>query len=185
MGSHRVNPSYIPPRHQPVPGDMETMSAWSRALRDPSLRDLPYKVETNEHGQLVVTPQWPAHGLTQHRIGVLLGELVEAPGSVAVEFAIQTPKGVKLPDVVWMSEERRSLIEKDTEASPVAPEICVEVLSKSNTRAEIEAKKQLYFECGALEVWTGDVDGRMHFFGPEGAVSASAIAPDFPPEVEA
>ena len=185
MGSQHLDPTYTTPRHKPVPGDMETMSAWSRALRDSSLRDLPYKIETNEHGQLVMTPQWPAHGLTQYRIGVLLGEHVEAPGSVAVEFAIQTPKGVKLPDVVWMSEERRRLIKKDTEASPVAPEICLEVLSKSNTRPEIDEKKQLYFECRAEEVWTCDVDGRMRYFGPEGERSTSMLAPDFPHAVEA
>jgi len=163
---------------------METLSAWSRALRDPSLRDLPYKVETNEHGQLVMAPQRPAHGHAQSVINVLLDRLIGAPGRGAVEFAIDTPKGVKLPDVAWISEERWQRYAKDAEASPIAPEICAEVLSKSNTRAEIDEKKQLYLDCGAVEVWTSGVDGRMRFYDASGELTSSRLVPGFPGQVE-
>lgn len=158
-------------------------TAWSRALRDPSLRDLPYKVETNEYGQLVMSPLKPKHGRAQSRIDVLFSELVDAPGSGAVEFAIETSKGVKVPDVVWMSEERWSQFAEDAEASPIAPEICVEVLSASNTPAEIDEKRQLYFECDALEMWTCDMEGRMRFFDPTGEQEASALVPAFPARI--
>ena len=162
---------------------METLSAWSRALRDPSLRDLPYKIETNEYGQLVMSPQFPMHGRLQFSVGALL-EQARPSGKAAVEFAVETTKGVKLPDVVWMSEERFRQIPEDAEASHIAPEICVEVVSKSNTRGEIEEKKQLYFQHGALEVWTCDMKGRMRFFDQAGERSASEIFPDFPRVVE-
>jgi len=163
---------------------METLSAWSRALRDPSLRDLPYKVETNEYGQLVMTPTRPAHSHAQAEIAGFLRELIEAPGRGAVEFAVDTPKGVKVTDVAWMSEERWQEYAKDADASPIAPEICVEVLSKSNTRAEIEEKMELYLGSGAVEVWTCDVDGRMRFFAASGELPASELVPEFPTQVE-
>lgn len=162
---------------------METLSAWGRALRDPSLRDLPYKIETNEHGQLVMSPQKPGHGLLQLRVGALLEQL-DLPGRAAVEFAVETPRGVKLPDVVWISDERLKQMPEGAEACPVAPEICVEVLSYSNTRAEIEEKRRLYFQQGALEVWTCDMKGRMRFFDRSGERSASEFAPSFPLLIE-
>lgn len=57
---------------------------WIRALADPSLRDLPYKVETNEHGQLVLTPHKPRHSLQQGRIAALLRECAAAAAVAAV-----------------------------------------------------------------------------------------------------
>ncbi len=163
---------------------MDTLSAWRRALRDPSLRDLPYKIETNEYGQLVMSPQKPKHGHAQSRITELLSQLVPRPGRRAVEFAIETTKGVKLPDVIWISEERWSGIPEDAEASPVAPEICIEVLSKSNSAAEIDEKRRLYFYRGALEVWTCGADGDMRFFTATGEQPASPLVPDFPTHVD-
>jgi Uma2 family endonuclease len=162
---------------------METLSAWSRALRDPSLRDLPYKIETNEFGQLVMSPQKPGHGLLQFRVGALL-EKIDRPGRVAVEFAVETSRGIKVPDVVWISDERLKLMAEGAEACPVAPEICIEVLSYANTRGEIEEKRRLYFEQGALEVWTCDMKGRMRFFDQTGERSTSDFAPSFPLRVE-
>ena len=61
-----------------------------------------------------------------------------------------------------------------------APEICVEILSASNTPAEIELKKRLYFEVGAKEVWVCDRNGAMKFFGPEGELPYSNLCPDWP-----
>lgn len=163
---------------------MDTLSAWSRALQDPSLHDLPYKIETNEYGQLVMSPQKPRHSNAQSRIGDLLSRLVERRGRGIVEFALETSKGVKVPDVVWISEVRWSRIPDDAEASPVAPEICIEVLSTSNAEAEMDAKRRLYLEHGALEVWTCDVDGTMRFFTPAGERPTSELVPEFPKEVE-
>ena len=65
-----------------------------------------------------------------------------------------------------------------------APEICVEVISPSNTASEIEEKKQLYFEAGAKEVWLCDDDGTMRFFLPGSLVPASLLCPDFPVRID-
>jgi Uma2 family endonuclease len=159
-------------------------TAWSHALRDPSLRDLPYKIETNEYGQLVMSPQKPRHGYMQSRIDELLLEHVDVPGRRAVEFAVETSKGVKVPDVAWISEERWQAIPADAEASPIAADVCIEVLSDSNTGAEIDEKRRLYFQHGALEVWTCDTTGRMRFFDSDGERTASPLAPSFPDHVE-
>jgi Uma2 family endonuclease len=63
-----------------------------------------------------------------------------------------------------------------------APEICVEVLSVSNTPAEIAEKIALYFEAGAQEVWTCDLGGTLefHFSTPPEVRQASEICPKFP-----
>ena len=69
----------------------------------------------------------------------------------------------------------------------IAPEICVEVLSPGNTRAEMEEKRALLFEAGAEEVWFCDTKGRMFFFlkvRPDEAVEKSELCPDFPAVVE-
>lgn len=163
---------------------MDALSAWSRALRDPSLRDLPCKIETNEYGELVMSPQKPLHGRLQLRIGTLLESLADMPGHGAVEFAIETSGGIKVPDVAWMSEALWQRLPKGADASAFAPELCVEVLSESNTRAEIDEKRQLYFACGAVEVWTCDLEGRVRFFMQAGEQPKSDLVPSFPVQIE-
>jgi Uma2 family endonuclease len=91
---------------------------------------------------------------------------------------------VKVPDVVWISKERLAEMPDDAEASPVMPEVVVEVLSEGNTDAELAAKRQLYFDEGAVEVWTCAADGTMTFHDETGAIEASAVVPSFPREVE-
>ena len=163
---------------------METLTpsrlAWRRALSDPALRDLPYRIETNAYGQLVMTPVKRTHSMRAGRIMDLLRELIVEPGVRPLELAIDTPEGVKVPDVVWMSEARAKEQRADAEVVSTAPEICVEVLSDSNTPAEIAEKRVLYLACGAEEVWTCEVDGRMRFFDRAGEMKSSRRVPAFP-----
>lgn len=83
-----------------------------------------------------------------------------------------------------MSEARYAEIPDDAEASPVLPEIVVEVLSESNTVDEIEEKRRLYLDEGAEEVWTCDPDGAMTFYGPEDESEQSGLMSSFPAEIE-
>lgn len=48
---------------------METLAFWEQVLADPCLRDLPDKVETNQHGQVVLSPHKPGPGFAQMQIG--------------------------------------------------------------------------------------------------------------------
>lgn len=162
----------------------QTASLWHRALHDPQLQDLPFKIETNEYGQLVLSPHKPRHSLLQSRILAQLLRHVKADGEPTIEFAVETAKGMKVPDVVWMSESRLRQIPDDAEASPVMPELCIEVLSESNTETEMTEKRRLYFETGAEEVWTCSPDGQIRFFDADGERSTSALAPSFPASIE-
>jgi len=65
----------------------------------------------------------------------------------------------------------------------VAPEICVEVWSPSNTPEELEMKRRLYFDKGALEFWVCNEQGEISFFGHQGSLSQSRLCPGFPAEI--
>jgi Uma2 family endonuclease len=156
---------------------------WSQVLADPSLHDLPYKIETNEYGQIVMSPAKIEHCDFQGDIYSLLKEHLPQ-GKPVCECPVQTSKGVKVPDVAWRSWQ---FFGKHRGENPysAAPEICVEVLSESNTRAEIQMKQLLYFESGAVEVWTCDLKGKMTFFVAGVQASTSQLAPNFPAVVDA
>lgn len=130
----------------------QTTTAWHRALHDPQLQQLPYKVETNGYDQIILSPHPPAHSFAQSRIIRLLNQHINQDGEATVAFPIDTPQGVKVPNVVWLSDEQLSQLPSEASASPVMPELVVEVLSASNTTAEMTDKRTLYFENGAIEV---------------------------------
>lgn len=169
--------------------DAESTSAspwtsWEAVLKDPNLRGLPYKMETNERGQIVMSPPpAPKHGGRQLSIGRLLEEHL-AEGKCVTECPVRTSGGTKAPDVVWFSAERWKQVRDVTGDSPVAPEICVEVLSPSNTDEEMEQKRALYFEAGAEEVWLCSDEGAMRFFDVDGEREASSRVPAFPRQVD-
>jgi Uma2 family endonuclease len=160
---------------------------WSRIVEDPRFDDLPYKVETNERGQLILSPHKPQHSFRQTGIVMLIASLARdsqlPAGKPAVEFAIATPRGVKVPDVVWISDERAADIPTNAEASPTMPELVIEVLSPGNTRREMAEKRDLYFAAGAREVWTCDPEGRMAFYDDGGEIPTSALVPSFPASI--
>lgn len=152
---------------------------WKEVVADPNLRDLPFKIETNEWGQIVMTPAKLMHGKYQSLIDGRLQVLMEQPGETIIECAIQTRKGTKVADVAWFSADRWEQVQDEYD-SPIAPEICVEVISRSNSSEEIQDKKNLYFERGAIEVWTCDAKGKMQFYAQTGEMSSSVLVPDFP-----
>lgn len=114
----------------------------------------------------------------------LLTEHLSEDGEGIVGFAVETPPGVKVPDVVWISAERLAHIPEDAAASPVMPEIAIEVVSEGNIHGEMEEKRRLYFGNGALEVWIVSAEGQVTFYGPEGRLEASRLAPAFPARLE-
>ena len=156
---------------------------WQAVLNDPQLQDLPFKIEANQHGQLILSPHKRIHSLRQTQITDLLAKTVDAEGARSVELAIGTSKGVKVVDASWMSSERLASIPEEAEPTPVAPEICVEVRSGSNTEAEMEEKRALYFEMGAEEVWIVMEDGAVRFYDEQSVLSRSRLAPGFPKQL--
>jgi Uma2 family endonuclease len=151
---------------------------WAEVVRDPSLRDLPYKVETNERGQILLSPHSNRHSKQQESVQNLLREHAP-PGRQPTEYALATPQGVKAPDVVWMSADREAEMDATGDPSTLAPEICVEVMSESNTDAEMAEKRRLYRSIGAEEVWIVGENGQIRFFADE-ELNQSTIAPTSP-----
>jgi hypothetical protein len=72
---------------------------WKEVIADPNLQNLPFKIETNEWGQIVMTPAKLMHGKYQSLIDGQLQTLMEQPGETIIECAIQTRKGTKVADV--------------------------------------------------------------------------------------
>lgn len=155
---------------------------WQEVCEHPSLQDLPFKIETNERGEIVMAPVKVVHSAYQGEIGFLLRSQRQE-GKVLAECVIKTTKGTKVADVAWVSGERFLQIKDETECS-IAPEVCIEVLSLSNTDDEITEKRQLYLDQGAQEVWTCHGDGDIYFYNPAGRLAQSVLFPHFPQHIE-
>jgi Uma2 family endonuclease len=150
------------------------LARWDEALHDPSLQDLPYKIEINAWGKLEISPASNRHGRLQIAIGVELTR--QLPGGMVIsECSILTRAGIRVPDVVWASAD---FMKDFGEITPYvhAPEICVEIISPSNVQAEIDEKMAAYFDAGAHEVWLVSEHGSIRFFGPGGEKPSSEIA---------
>jgi Uma2 family endonuclease len=138
------------------------LARWDELCRDPSLRDLPYKIELNAWGKVEMSPASVHHAWLQTAVAAELKQ--QLPGGLAMtECPVLTGIGVRVPDVVWASAE---FMKKHHGLSPLprAPEICVEVFSPGNVQAEITEKTRAYFSAGAEEVWHVAQDGAIRFF---------------------
>lgn len=162
---------------------METIETthltWKDVCEDPNLRDLPFKIELTAQGQLLMSPTRLKHGDFQYSIARLLETHLSERGKIITECAIRTADGTRVADVGWFSQKRWTQV-ADAYDAPIAPEICIEVLSPGNTVEEMAMKRALYLEAGAQEVWICDIASTMHFFDADGQRTASALAPTFP-----
>jgi Uma2 family endonuclease len=159
----------------------EHQARWQEIVADPTLRDLPYKVETNHRGQLVLSPQTNRHSLQQKAVEKELDTLL-SDGEAFPEWAVATAGGTKQADIIWASDERLREMRETGDPTTLAPEICVEVMSGPNDWDEMEEKRALYREAGAEEGWIVTEDGDVRFFADE-EIDTSEIAPDFPDHV--
>lgn len=154
------------------------LRVWERLLADRELARIEGRIETDRHGQIIMSPPpGPIHGTRQAEIAYLLRSRMG--GRLVTECSISTSDGVKAADVGWFSELRFARA-FDDRCFLEAPEICVEILSPSNTRGEMEEKMALYFNAGAEEVWFCELDGSMGFYSTDGALERSQRCPDFP-----
>ena len=103
-------------------------------------------------------------------------------GEVITECSVQTSEGVKVADVAWASAE---FIAEFAYATPYpkAPEICVEIVSLSNSKLEISETVDLYLAKGAKEVWVVYLDNRLEIFSYVGLVEQSIFLGDFKKQV--
>lgn len=142
--------------------------------------DLPFPWETNARGQIIMTPVNYGHSNHVGRLIRLLARIAPDWESGS-ELGINTSDGVKAPDVTLASPDYHAR-HKDTEGYvDEAPEICIEVMSPSNSWQEMRGKMPLYFEVGAQEVWIVDTGGQISFFAPgDEALKGSRLIPGAP-----
>jgi Uma2 family endonuclease len=96
-------------------------------------------------------------------------------GIVINEVSILTDIGVRVPGVAWGSPDFLRVHGEKT-PYPQAPDICIEIVSPSNSEAEMQEKARAYFAAGAKEVWQVSEDGTVRYFDPSGEKPRS----DFP-----
>ncbi len=155
---------------------------WASICENPVLANLPYKIQTDKWGNIVMSPATNTHGIYQAKIVALLSRVM-SNGTVIAECSVATREGTKVADVAWASN---TFIKANKEMTPFveAPEICVEILFPSNTKAEMDEKKELYFARGCQEFWLCSLDGNMQFYKNTGELAHSLIFAKFPAVVE-
>ena len=95
-------------------------------------------------------------------------------GTTITECSIETEIGVRVPDVAWASAD---FMARHGVTTPFAgaPEICVEILSPSNTAPQMSEKAAAYLEAGASEVWLVSDDGGVRIIDKSGPCPSSAF----------
>ncbi len=149
---------------------------WVEVINNPLLKDLPFKIELNKFGKILMSPTSNQQRRIQGRMAASLINKLPS-GEVITECSIQTSEGVKVADVTWASNEFINTFAYET-PYPKAPEICIEIVSPSNSKAEISEKVNLYLAKGAHEVWVVYEDSRILTFVHTGEIEQSIIALD-------
>ncbi len=103
------------------------------------------------HGELVKVPpaEFP-HFRIQHRLRKLLESVAPASGEVEIEFAFRAlaEYEYRVAGVAFVSLDRREHAGRWFDG---APDLVTEILSPSNTAAEMLDKEQICLENGAKE----------------------------------
>lgn len=148
---------------------------WQELCNDPVLSRLPFQLELDKHGRIVMSPapNW-FHGRIQGQFAAWLsGRLGKG---VATEVAIEHSEGTSEPDVVWAPKEFWAKQNRARADLPTAPPLVCEVLSPSNTEAEMKSKIANYLGAGANEVWLIGQNETVRFFDNSGQIERSAVA---------
>lgn len=145
-----------------APLSTEQLAARYREMCDDArFSNIPGKVELDLWGRVLMTPASTNHGRIQGRICQKLAHL---GGETLIE---------------WASTQFMLAHGAETPLTR-APEICIEVLSPSNSVQEMEEKRAAYLASGALEVWlVYPKSKRCEFHGAAGALAQSAYPFDW------
>ena len=139
---------------------------WAEVMRDPTLQDLPYKIELNARGKIEMSPASKLHGRMQARLATAFATQLPA-GEAITECSVLTEIGIRVPDVAWASAEFLDTHGNST-PFPRAPEICAEITSPSNSDDEITEKIRAYLAAGAREVWIVNENGAIEYHDRSG-----------------
>ena len=149
---------------------------WSEVIANPILRELPFKIELNKFGKLLMSPASNHHASIQGRLAAILFNKLPQ-GEVLTECSIDTSDGVKVADVAWLSTAFINEFSYTT-PYPKAPELCIEIVSPSNSKIEINTKVDLYLTKGAHEVWVVYELNEIDIYTHTGKIKSSNIVSD-------
>lgn len=124
---------------------------WAEIQEDPQWDGWIGRIETDRHGHVFMSPPAGYVHRCYSRTIVLLLEALLKDGIVLQECPVSTADGMRLPDVIWISNERRARSGRPLGLDE-APEVCVEILSPRNRKRERDEKRKLLVAAGATEV---------------------------------
>lgn len=117
-------------------------------------------------GEIIVMPNpGVEHGEIQVNIASLIWTFLRKNkiGRVVTESGVVTERdddSVRGPDVSYYSKERLPLLRQVVKYNDLPPDLCVEVVSPSNTKKELRTKIQEYFTVGVRMVWILEPEDR-------------------------
>lgn len=76
---------------------------WEQICRDPHLQDLPFKIEMNGFGEIIMNQNDIRHSLYAEKIFRYIKDGIQ-DGYSPIGLAVETEDGVCVPDVVWISK---------------------------------------------------------------------------------
>lgn len=166
----------VPPELIAAPLTQDELGARYRALcDDPLYANVPGKIEVDTWGRLLMSPPSNYHSAVQARLILRLSAL---GGEASAEVSVLTTAGVLVADVAWRSAEFLRQHKFETPYTS-APELCIEVVSPSNSVKEMNEKLAAYLAAGALEVWiVYPQSKRFEFHGRDGRMQNSGYAVD-------
>lgn len=106
------------------------------------------------------------HGELRINIGYILFAFLKnfPAGTVVLGSGVRTEcdevETIRGPDVSFYSKERLPLGKRVVKYHDLPPDLCVEILSPSNTRKELREKIEEYFDVGVRMVWVVDPEDR-------------------------
>lgn len=160
-----------------APLSREELAVRYRALcDDPCYANVPGKIELDLWGRMLMTPASFYHGVVQARLAQLLK--AQLGGETSVEAPVVTSAGLMVADVAWASPRFMSAHGAENPLTQ-APEICVEVVSPSNSVKELREKIDAYVAADAEEVWiVYPQSKRCEFHGAQGGMARSRYPVD-------
>jgi Uma2 family endonuclease len=108
-----------------------------------------------------VRPSRLKHSMLRERLRDLLDQVAVKHGRAFTRLGFRTPSEFeyRVADIAFTSAER--LVRQDpNQYFEGAPDLVIEVLSPSNSEAEIADMRTLCFETGCREFWTVDIGDR-------------------------
>ena len=154
----------------------ELANRYRDLCHDRRFANAPGKIELDVWGRVLMTPASVYHGRIQGRLCQQLAIL--DGGETVIEAGIATPMGLFVPDLAWASTHFLNQHAGEW-ALTQAPELCIEVVSPTNSLKEMQEKTAAYLAAGAQEVWIiYPQSKRCEVHGKHGLMERSAYTVD-------